>query len=129
MKIACNSKESTFKQVNLSPALSNDCEIDCEVKKPLLHDLFDLLGLPICNTGLSLFTIWTTSPIDDAVQVSSKFCTNRVMKKKSKTYRETDGFLNICTELRPTVRISNKILINIELLPEMLPSIFILIIS
>ncbi|XP_043592298.1 probable tubulin polyglutamylase TTLL2 isoform X2 [Bombus pyrosoma] len=89
-------------EVNLSPALSNDCEIDSEVKKPLLHDLFDLLGLPVCNTGLSLFTIWSTSPIDDEVEVSSKFCTNRTIKKKSKTYRETDGFLNICTELRPT---------------------------
>ncbi|XP_012239412.1 probable tubulin polyglutamylase TTLL2 isoform X2 [Bombus vosnesenskii] len=89
-------------EVNLSPALSNDCEIDSEVKKPLLHDLFDLLGLPVCNTGLSLFTIWSTNPIDDEVEASSKFCTNRTMKKKSKTYRETDGFLNICTELRPT---------------------------
>ncbi|XP_012168225.1 probable tubulin polyglutamylase TTLL2 isoform X2 [Bombus terrestris] len=89
-------------EVNLSPALSNDCEIDSEVKKPLLHDLFDLLGLPVCNTGLSLFTIWSTNPIDDEVEVSSKFCTNRTVKKKSKTYRETDGFLNICTELRPT---------------------------
>ncbi|XP_050600243.1 probable tubulin polyglutamylase TTLL2 isoform X2 [Bombus affinis] len=89
-------------EVNLSPALSNDCEIDSEVKKPLLHDLFDLLGLPVCNTGLSLFTIWSTNPIDDEVEVSSKFCTNRTVKKKSKTYRETDSFLNICTELRPT---------------------------
>lgn len=42
-------------QVNLSPALSNDCDVDNQVKKPLLHDMFDLLGLPMCNTGLSLF--------------------------------------------------------------------------
>ncbi|KAK1127045.1 hypothetical protein K0M31_004655 [Melipona bicolor] len=91
-------------EVNLSPALSNDCEIDSEVKKPLLHDLFDLLGLPVCNTGLSLFTIWSTSPINDEAEESSKFCTNRTMKKKSRTYRETDGFLNICTELQPTLR-------------------------
>ncbi|KAK0179246.1 hypothetical protein PV327_008053 [Microctonus hyperodae] len=48
-------------EVNLSPALGNDCEVDFEVKKPLLHDLFDLLGLPVCNTGLSLFKIWSTS--------------------------------------------------------------------
>lgn len=66
--------------MNLSPGLSNDCEIDSEVKKPLLHDLFDLLGLPVCNTGLSLFTIWST--IDDEVEMSSKYCTNRTMKKK-----------------------------------------------
>ncbi|KAL0266855.1 UNVERIFIED_CONTAM: hypothetical protein PYX00_009291 [Menopon gallinae] len=46
-------------EVNLSPALGNDCDVDPAVKKPLLHDLFDLLGLPVCNTGLSLFTIYT----------------------------------------------------------------------
>jgi hypothetical protein len=48
-------------QVNLSPALGNDCDIDPIVKKPMLHDMFDLLGLPLCNTGLSLFTLWSTS--------------------------------------------------------------------
>jgi len=42
-------------QVNLSPALGNDCDVDNRVKRPLLHDMFDLLGLPMCNTGLSLF--------------------------------------------------------------------------
>lgn len=39
----------------MSPALGNDCDVDNQVKKPLLHDMFDLLGLPMCNTGLSLF--------------------------------------------------------------------------
>nr|XP_003707060.1 PREDICTED: probable tubulin polyglutamylase TTLL2 isoform X1 [Megachile rotundata] len=87
-------------EVNLSPALSNDCEIDSEVKKPLLHDLFDLLGLPVCNTGLSLFTIWSTNPIDDD-EASSKF---RTTKKKPKSSQDTDGFLNLCTELQPTLR-------------------------
>ncbi|PSN44091.1 hypothetical protein C0J52_11918 [Blattella germanica] len=48
-------------EVNLSPALGNDCDIDAIVKKPMLHDMFDLLGLPMCNTGLSLFTIWSNS--------------------------------------------------------------------
>lgn len=41
--------------MNLSPGLGNDCDVDNRVKKPLLHDMFDLLGLPVCNTGLSLF--------------------------------------------------------------------------
>lgn len=41
--------------MNLSPGLGNDCDVDNRVKKPLLHDMFDLLGLPMCNTGLSLF--------------------------------------------------------------------------
>ncbi|GLG93015.1 Tubulin glycylase 3A, partial [Gryllus bimaculatus] len=45
-------------RVNLSPALGNDCDVDPAVKKPMLHDLFDLLGLPVRNTGLSLFTMW-----------------------------------------------------------------------
>ncbi|XP_067000446.2 probable alpha-tubulin polyglutamylase Ttll1 isoform X2 [Anabrus simplex] len=48
-------------EVNLSPALGNDCDVDPAVKKPMLHDLFDLLGLPVCNTGLSLFTIWSSN--------------------------------------------------------------------
>lgn len=56
-------------EVNLSPALGNDCDVDPVVKKPLLHDLFDLLGLPVCNTGLSLFTIF--SPFDTRTQSSS----------------------------------------------------------
>ncbi|XP_014251153.1 probable tubulin polyglutamylase TTLL2 isoform X1 [Cimex lectularius] len=42
-------------EVNSSPALCTDCDVDPAVKKPMLHDMFDLLGLPICNTGLSLF--------------------------------------------------------------------------
>ncbi|KAJ1522927.1 hypothetical protein ONE63_002066 [Megalurothrips usitatus] len=45
-------------EVNLSPALGVDCDADPVVKKPMLHDLFDLLGMPVCNTGLSLFRIW-----------------------------------------------------------------------
>jgi len=81
--------------VNLSPALSNDCEVDSEVKKPMLHDLFDLLGLPVCNTGLSLFTIWSSpNHIEkDEGEVSSKF--GRSVKKKSKLGREAETFLNL----------------------------------
>lgn len=90
-------------QVNLSPALSNDCEVDSEVKKPLLHDLFDLLGLPVCNTGLSLFTIWSSSDRveEDEKEMSSKF--GRSTKKKSKLGRETDAFLNFSPDTRATV--------------------------
>lgn len=89
--------------MNLSPALSNDCEVDSEVKKPLLHDLFDLLGLPVCNTGLSLFTIWSSSDRveEDEGEMSSKF--NRSTKKKSKLGRETDTFLNFSPDTRATV--------------------------
>ncbi|XP_073970895.1 probable tubulin polyglutamylase TTLL2 isoform X2 [Rhodnius prolixus] len=43
-------------EVNLSPGLCTDCDIDPAVKKPMLHDMFDLLGLPVCNTGLSVFS-------------------------------------------------------------------------
>ncbi|XP_072766102.1 probable tubulin polyglutamylase TTLL2 [Anoplolepis gracilipes] len=91
-------------EVNLSPALSNDCEVDSEVKKPLLHDLFDLLGLPVCNTGLSLFTIWSSSDRveEDEREMSSK-C-GRSTKKKSKLGRETDTFLNISPDTRTTLR-------------------------
>ncbi|KAG6452229.1 probable tubulin polyglutamylase TTLL2 [Manduca sexta] len=41
-------------EVNLSPALAADCEADITVKQPMLHELFDLLGLPMKHTGLSL---------------------------------------------------------------------------
>ncbi|KAL3280947.1 hypothetical protein HHI36_004173 [Cryptolaemus montrouzieri] len=44
-------------EVNLSPALSNDCDADRAVKKPMLHDMFDLLGLPLHNTGLGSFDL------------------------------------------------------------------------
>lgn len=46
-------------KVNLSPALSNDCDTDRIVKKPMLHDMFDLLGLPIYNTGLSALRLFS----------------------------------------------------------------------
>jgi len=83
--------------MNLSPALS-DCKVDSEVKK-LLHDLFDLLGLPVCNTGFSLFTIWSSSERveEDEEEMSSKF--DRSMKKKSKFERETDAFLNFSPDI------------------------------
>ncbi|XP_011690039.1 PREDICTED: probable tubulin polyglutamylase TTLL2 [Wasmannia auropunctata] len=91
-------------EVNLSPALSNDCEVDSEVKKPLLHDLFDLLGLPVCNTGLSLFTIWSSPDRveEDESEVSSKF--GRSVKKRSKLGREAETFLNLSSETRATLR-------------------------
>lgn len=94
--------------MNLSPSLSNDCEIDSEVKKPLLHDLFDLLGLPVCNTGLSLFTIWSTDHMQDENELPYKFCNNRSTRNKSKFGRETDTFLNFPPETRATVN-TNKI--------------------
>ena len=89
--------------MNLSPALSNDCEVDSEVKKPLLHDLFDLLGLPVCNTGLSLFTIWSSPDRieQDEGEVSSKF--SRSVKKRSKLGREAETFLNFSSETQATV--------------------------
>ncbi|XP_022816368.1 probable tubulin polyglutamylase TTLL2 isoform X2 [Spodoptera litura] len=40
-------------EVNLSPALASDCEADVVVKQPMLHELFDLLGLPMKHTGLA----------------------------------------------------------------------------
>ncbi|KAJ8732611.1 hypothetical protein PYW07_015210 [Mythimna separata] len=40
-------------EVNLSPALASDCEADVMVKQPMLHELFDLLGLPMKHTGLA----------------------------------------------------------------------------
>ncbi|XP_020278073.1 probable tubulin polyglutamylase TTLL2 isoform X2 [Pseudomyrmex gracilis] len=94
-------------EVNLSPALSNDCEIDSEVKKPLLHDLFDLLGLPVCNTGLSLFKIWSSSDRieEDENEISSKY--NRFAKRNLK--REANAVLNLSAETQATVRQSTEL--------------------
>lgn len=90
----------------MSPALSNDCEIDCEVKKPLLHDLFDLLGLPVRNTGLSFFTIWSSENIDEDV-VSNKFYSTG-SKKTPKIF---------CPETQSTVKIEiNKANLKIKVL-------------
>jgi len=36
-------------EVNVSPGLSGDSEVDEIVKKPLLNQLFDLMGLPDCS--------------------------------------------------------------------------------
>ncbi|XP_048509895.1 probable tubulin polyglutamylase TTLL2 isoform X3 [Athalia rosae] len=88
-------------EVNVSPALGNDCEVDSEVKKPLLHDMFDLLGLPVCNTGLSLFTIWTTA--DDAEDERSSRCypISKESKRRYKTGRESVALINVCPESQP----------------------------
>lgn len=58
-------------QVNLSPALSIDCSLDPDIKKPLIHDMFDLVGLPMCNTGLALFTA-NPNPIKRTNKLSRK---------------------------------------------------------
>jgi len=87
--------------VNLNPSLNNDCEVDSEVKKPLLHDLFDLLGLPVSNTGLSLFTIWTSSKHIEENEKSSKL--DRFTKRKSESGRERDPFSNLTSEIQATV--------------------------
>ncbi|XP_043668074.1 probable tubulin polyglutamylase TTLL2 isoform X1 [Vespula pensylvanica] len=94
-------------EVNLSPALSNECEIDSEVKKPLLHDLFDLLGLPVCNTGLSLFKIWSYDRVNEE-NSSSKICANRSTKKKSKFNRNGGTIMNLYSETRSAFRKSSE---------------------
>lgn len=88
----------------MSPALSNDCEVDSEVKKPLLHDLFDLLGLPVCNTGLSLFTIWAAADIEEEDEDDGgRFYHNKCSKKRCKIGREPIKIVNLCPDSRPMV--------------------------
>ncbi|KAK9888803.1 hypothetical protein WA026_001026 [Henosepilachna vigintioctopunctata] len=76
-------------EVNLSPALSNDCEADRLVKKPMLHDMFDLLGLPLLKTGLGSFDLWHESDADsdpdEGIDVESKASTrNRSLGSDSR---------------------------------------------
>ena len=88
----------------MSPALSNDCEVDSEVKKPLLHDLFDLLGLPVSNTGLSLFTIWTSSNSTEENDDDPTRCFPvRYPKTRCKMGRETLALVDVCPEARNLV--------------------------
>ncbi|XP_074031183.1 probable tubulin polyglutamylase TTLL2 isoform X2 [Leptinotarsa decemlineata] len=61
-----NSLRPWLLEVNLSPALSNDCDADRLVKKPMLHDMFDLLGLPLYNTGLAVYSIFSDEANDEA---------------------------------------------------------------
>ncbi|KAF7992710.1 hypothetical protein HCN44_005054 [Aphidius gifuensis] len=86
-------------EVNVSPALGNNCEVDIEVKKPLLHDLFDLLGLPVCNTGLSLFKIWSASSpvVDNCVDdyCTSKYYQSRSSKRHNKVGQDAVTFVNV----------------------------------
>ncbi|XP_057326655.1 probable tubulin polyglutamylase TTLL2 [Microplitis mediator] len=96
-------------EVNISPALGNDCEVDFEVKKPLLHDLFDLLGLPVCNTGLSLFKIWSTTPNNKSIDndyCASKYYKPRCSAKQSCKLNSNNAvtFVNICSNNRDVFR-------------------------
>lgn len=94
----------------MSPALGNDCEVDSEVKKPLLHDLFDLLGLPVCNTGLSLFKIWTSGgPIaadneNDEAYCDSKFFQTRCSKRRCRVNSDSVTFVDVCPGTREMVK-------------------------
>lgn len=85
-------------QVNLSPALGNDCDIDTVVKKPMLHDMFDLLGLPMCNTGLSLFTVWHTSSNKEHPNDS-----NSSENEDCENARSTTGVMSGRKEEKPAV--------------------------
>ncbi|XP_012272685.1 probable tubulin polyglutamylase TTLL2 isoform X2 [Orussus abietinus] len=95
-------------EVNVSPALGNDCEVDSEVKKPLLHDLFDLLGLPVCNTGLSLFTMWsssaTSTDTDGDSDISSKGRPARYSKKRCKILRAPMTLVSLYPDPQNTLR-------------------------
>ncbi|XP_071455806.1 probable tubulin polyglutamylase TTLL2 [Hetaerina americana] len=74
-------------EVNVSPALGTDCDADASVKKPMLHDLFDLLGFPVCNTGLNLFTLWDSN-LDQNNQVEDE---NKKPSSAKSTKLERDG--------------------------------------
>lgn len=44
-------------EVNHSPGLNADCKVDHDVKNPLLHDLFNLLGLPNHGKSVNIFKL------------------------------------------------------------------------
>ncbi|XP_061710387.1 probable tubulin polyglutamylase TTLL2 isoform X2 [Cydia pomonella] len=69
-------------EVNLSPALAADCEADVTVKRPMLHELFDLLGLPMRHTGLSLLKGPPATHINSA---SPDNCDNTVRTVRPRT--------------------------------------------
>lgn len=74
-------------QVNLSPALSIDCSLDPDIKKPMIHDMFDLIGLPMCNTGLALFTASTNPTKRKLTKKSSETLIKAAIKWKEQRSR------------------------------------------
>ncbi|XP_060518781.1 probable tubulin polyglutamylase TTLL2 [Cylas formicarius] len=83
-------------EVNLSPALSNDCDADRLVKKSMLHDMFDLLGFPMLNTGLSVFTVW----LEESDQ-------NDDFVKNDQTVKNQQTLINAESKRRQKYRISS----------------------
>ncbi|KAL4708427.1 hypothetical protein ACJJTC_019663 [Scirpophaga incertulas] len=67
-------------EVNLSPALGANCEADVTVKQPMLHELFDLLGLPMRHTGLALLR----GPSQVQSYSSENECVKREVNEKLK---------------------------------------------
>lgn len=54
-------------ECNYSPGLGGDSATDLEVKKPMLHDLFDLLGFPGKNSDNALGETASASPLKTAL--------------------------------------------------------------
>ena len=52
-------------ETNLSPGLGGDCDVDEIVKKPMLHELFDLVGLPDSRPYLSLVPATAVTKAND----------------------------------------------------------------
>ncbi|XP_059474850.1 probable tubulin polyglutamylase TTLL2 isoform X4 [Neocloeon triangulifer] len=71
-------------EVNLSPALGADSDVDAAVKKPMLHDMFDLLGMPVSHTGLSMFTSWQP-PQEDSTSDSEDYTTARPRLQRARS--------------------------------------------
>lgn len=77
-----NSLRPWLLEVNLSPALGNDCDADRSVKKPMLHDMFDLLGLPLYNTGLAIYHIWNDDTKENDVEEDKEVVEGDFLKSK-----------------------------------------------
>ncbi|CAG7815399.1 unnamed protein product [Allacma fusca] len=65
-------------ETNLSPGLGGDCEVDEIVKKPMLHDLFDLLGLPDRRPLVSLIPATEVKTEDSVLDIDDN--TNTALK-------------------------------------------------
>ncbi|CAH0727715.1 unnamed protein product, partial [Brenthis ino] len=96
-------------EVNLSPALGADCEADVIVKQPMLHELFDLLGLPMRHTGLSLLQGPTPQPTNCSSEDESgvtKVIASRVLtghRRGTRRQRRRRAMPIHCVNLQPPV--------------------------
>jgi tubulin polyglutamylase TTLL2 len=98
-------------ETNLSPGLGGDCKVDEIVKKPMLHELFDLLGLP--DRRLIVFLLLEVKT-EDVIEVDEKTNTAlRIIPENTDLLEKEEPKINSTVEKTDSERfeevVTNKI--------------------